>query len=73
VRKVGEEFLRQIPSLKSLVVCFILACAFGSSSAAEAGPVKVIVLTDAAGLGDKGFNDVCWQGVLRAQKEFGVE
>lgn len=36
-------------------------------------PVKVIVLTDAAGLGDKGFNDVCWQGVLRAKKDFGID
>jgi basic membrane protein A len=33
----------------------------------------VIVLTDAAGLGDKGFNDVCWQGVLRAKKDFGLD
>jgi basic membrane protein A len=33
----------------------------------------VIVLTDAAGLGDKGFNDVCWQGVLRAKKDFGID
>ncbi|MHC1728630.1 MAG: BMP family protein [Syntrophobacteraceae bacterium] len=35
--------------------------------------MKVIVLTDAAGLGDKAFNDVCWQGALRAKKDFGVE
>jgi basic membrane protein A len=34
---------------------------------------KVIVLTDSAGLGDKGFNDVCWQGVLRAKKDFGID
>ncbi len=40
---------------------------------ANAAPVKVIVLTDAAGLGDKGFNDVCWQGVLKAGKDFGFE
>jgi basic membrane protein A len=33
----------------------------------------VIVLTDTAGLGDKGFNDVCWQGVLKAGKEFGID
>ena len=34
--------------------------------------MKVVVLTDVAGLGDKGFNDVCWQGAQRAGKEFGV-
>lgn len=37
-----------------------------------ADPLKVVVLTDAAGLGDKGFNDVCWSGVQRAQKDFGL-
>jgi basic membrane protein A and related proteins len=35
-------------------------------------PIKVVVLTDAAGLGDKGFNDVCWQGVQRARQDFGL-
>jgi len=38
-----------------------------------APPLKVVVLTDAAGLGDKGFNDVCWAGVQRAKADFGVE
>lgn len=37
---------------------------------AEAKSLKVIVLTDAAGLGDKGFNDVCWRGVQEAKKAF---
>jgi basic membrane protein A len=32
----------------------------------------VVVLTDAAGLGDKGFNDVCWQGVQKATQDFGL-
>ena len=35
-------------------------------------PLRVVVLTDAAGLGDKGFNDVCWQGVQRARQDFGL-
>ncbi|MCU0573721.1 MAG: BMP family ABC transporter substrate-binding protein [Syntrophobacteraceae bacterium] len=38
-----------------------------------AAPLKVVVLTDAAGLGDKGFNDVCWSGVQRARADFGIE
>ncbi len=44
-----------------------------ANSASEAGALKVIVLTDVAGLGDKGFNDVCWQGVLKAKKDFGID
>lgn len=38
-----------------------------------AAPLKVVVLTDAAGLGDKGFNDVCWSGVQRARADFGID
>lgn len=40
---------------------------------ALAKPLKVVVLTDAAGLGDKGFNDVCWLGVERAKEAFGLD
>ncbi len=40
--------------------------------AATARPQRVIVLTDASGLGDKGFNDVCWQGAQRARHDFGL-
>ena len=39
---------------------------------ADAAP-SVIVLTDSAGLGDKGFNDVCWQGVLKAKQGLGID
>jgi len=33
---------------------------------------KVIMVTDAAGLGDKGFNDAGWAGVQRAMRELGI-
>ncbi|HYA43472.1 MAG TPA: BMP family ABC transporter substrate-binding protein [Syntrophobacteraceae bacterium] len=59
--------------LKSLVTGFILVCVLLGPNAAGAESLKVIVLTDAAGLGDRGFNDVCWQGVLRAKKDFGID
>ena len=59
--------------LKALVIGFILACTLSGSNSIDAGSSKVIVLTDAAGLGDKGFNDVCWQGVLRAKKDLGID
>jgi len=66
-------FLRSILSFRGLIICFISACVLLGSSPAEADTFKVIVLTDAAGLGDKGFNDVCWQGVLRAKKDLGID
>jgi basic membrane protein A and related proteins len=34
--------------------------------------LRVVVLTDVAGLGDKGFNDVCWEGVQKARQDFGL-
>lgn len=57
------------------VAAFLTVTAFLFAPARPAGaaPAKVIVLTDAAGLGDKGFNDVCWQGVLKASREFGFD
>jgi basic membrane protein A len=44
----------------------------GDAFAATGKKLNVLVLTDVAGLGDKGFNDVCWQGVLRAKQDFGL-
>ncbi len=62
--------------LRSILVVFVsiffiagLVCA----PVTHAATLTVTVLTDAAGLGDKGFNDVCWQGVERAKKEFTIE
>ena len=58
---------------KSVVTGFILVCVLLGPNPAGAESLKVIVLTDAAGLGDRGFNDVCWQGVLKAKKDFGID
>jgi basic membrane protein A len=58
---------------RKLVIGFILVCALPAFHPARAKSLKAIVLTDAAGLGDKGFNDVCWQGVLRAKKDLGID
>lgn len=60
--------------LGHFIFAFIAALliSFSHPPAVQAGPQKVIVLTDSAGLGDKGFNDVCWQGVQRAGKEFNL-
>jgi len=44
----------------------------GISADSHAAPLKVVVLTDAAGLGDRSFNDMCWQGILKARRDFGI-
>lgn len=47
-----------------------------SSDAGGAPPakkVKVAMITDVGGLGDKGFNDTAYAGLQRAEKELGVQ
>ncbi len=58
-------------SCRFLLLLFATFCLLVPMRAAGK-PLKVVVLTDAAGLGDKGFNDVCWQGVQRARQDFGL-
>jgi basic membrane protein A len=69
---IGDE--KKIPrgSLYTSVV-FVLLLFLFVTPIIHAKPLKVLVLTDAAGLGDKGFNDVCWQGVQRAKKDFNLQ
>lgn len=58
---------------KSLIACFLIFLGLSIPAPIGAGSLKVIVLTDSAGLGDKGFNDVCWQGIQKAGKDYGVD
>lgn len=76
------EYLKKVPSgviaagsIGCIIAFLMHICMliWSETPKAYAGNIKVLVLTDAAGLGDKGFNDVCWQGVQRAVKDFGVE
>jgi basic membrane protein A len=54
-----------------LAVVLAVSGLVGPVGAAEA-PLSVVVVTDEAGLGDQGFNDVAWEGILRAERELGV-
>lgn len=58
-------------SSRFLTLPFLLFCLL-SPQISYGKPLRVVVLTDVAGLGDKGFNDVCWQGVQRARQDFGL-
>jgi len=63
-----------------LLAAFVLAGCGGSEGPresarqpAEQGRFVVHMVTDAAGLGDKGFNDVTWKGIQHAVEELGIE
>ena len=60
--------------MRSLRLRFLLLLAFFVllPSTSSGKTLRVVVLTDVAGLGDKGFNDVCWQGVQKAGQDFGL-
>ena len=73
MKKASSRLLGNIAAFLGIILSFWTAMFLFSISEAEAGAMRVIVLTDAAGLGDKAFNDVCWQGVLKAKKDFGVD
>lgn len=45
----------------------------GTTKSTEAAAMKMVMITDAGGLGDKGFNDLIWMGMQRAEAELGYE
>jgi len=61
------------------VVCMVLAVSCGNregapdASSSEDKPIRVGIVFDAGGKDDKSFNTACWEGAVRAQKEFGIE
>jgi len=63
-----------------LVAVFAVGCGGDEEEPAENGDsearmtdVKAAMVTDVGGLGDKSFNDMSYEGLLRAEQELGVE
>jgi len=61
-----------------LVASFAVGCASQAEepttpTEAPTTDVKAAMVTDTAGLGDRSFNDLAWEGLQRAEKELGVE
>jgi len=66
-----QRYLMQTARVTALLVLFLsLAC--GPSDVDRPEGLRVIMVFDMAGLGDRGFNDMGWAGVQRAVKELGV-
>lgn len=45
----------------------------GNTAAADGKKLKIGVVFDSGGRGDKSFNDSAWRGIERAQQELGIE
>lgn len=54
----------------ALALCLLVpgCCRTGGNE----GSIVVTMVTDTSGIGDKGFNEIAWQGMLRARDELGV-
>jgi basic membrane protein A len=54
------------------MICLILTSVFTTIGIAAA-PLRVGLVTDVGGLGDKSFNDAAYEGLKKLQKELGAE
>lgn len=69
--------MRKVNLKTVLMAAVLVLSAFFISSCAESGKkatvMKVGMVTDAGTIDDKSFNQGTWEGIVRAQKELGVE
>jgi basic membrane protein A len=77
--RLSGENLRS--GLAALGVAFLLAACGGDDDGANGGPAegierpefKIALVTDVGQLNDRGFNQLAYEGLKRAEKELGVE
>ncbi len=55
------------------ILLFVVLAALGVGIAFAADPFKVGLVTDVGGLNDRGFNQMSYQGLQKAEKELGVQ
>ena len=59
--------------LLGLALVFCCLCGLWAGGKKEIRPVKVGMATDGGIIGDRSFNQGLWEGVLKAQQEYGFE
>lgn len=62
-------------TLASVMMLGVTGCSSNGGETSEKGEeaIKVGIVLSTGGLGDKNFNDMAYEGLLRAQEEFGIE
>ena len=60
--------MKKISLILALLVVLVLCM-----PVMAADPIKICQVTDTGGVDDKSFNETAWNGILQAEKEFGVE
>ena len=69
--KTKKLFVSVLIIMLLAISLFFIAGTQGNSK--EKQKILVGMATDVGGLGDKSFNDGCWAGLLKGQKELGIE
>ena len=64
--------MKKIITLLCALCMTTLVFALGSSDGVTAKTLRVGMVTDAGTIDDKSFNQGTWEGIVRAQKEFGI-
>jgi basic membrane protein A and related proteins len=61
--------------LGAFAAIFVTGCNGGTTTSTDSseGPLRVGVVFDAGGRGDKSFNDSAWAGIEKAKADFGIE
>jgi basic membrane protein A len=65
--------MRTIRMASAIATVCLLAILAGCCELTRHGDKLVVTLvTDTSGVGDKGFNEICWNGLQRAKRELGI-
>jgi basic membrane protein A len=60
------------PSVLSLALALLAGCSAGGTQSSAQTPLKVAIVTDVGGLGDKSFNDSAYAGLTEAKEYLGA-
>lgn len=72
--KLLRGFKRALAAALAVLLPVLSLAACGpAGDAGESSPVRVAAVLTFAGLGDMNFNDMAYEGLLRAQEDFGIE
>lgn len=72
-KRLKRSFVRRSISLLVLLCFVAISCGRKNGETPKAGTLKVGLVFDVGGRGDKSFNDAAFRGLERAKSELGIE
>lgn len=65
--------MRKVISILLVLAMVFALAGCGGSKGPDGSAKKVVMITDTGGLGDESFNDLAYEGILQAAKDFGIQ